>query len=97
MRGNIWKLFGHLPFEGVDCEWGAWSHWSSCSQTCGGGFKTKNRSIVTVPQNGGSACTGNNVESEQCNTQLCGKQRKTKLLLQTTLEFGFIYEDISHF
>merc|ERR1719342_1836411 len=36
----------------VACEWGAWSDWSSCSQSCGGGVTTKSRTIVTEAQNG---------------------------------------------
>ena len=56
----------------VNCE-GAWSDYSVCDVTCGGG--TQNRTYhVSVPEsNGGEPCDNNDglQETQSCNTQEC--------------------------
>ena len=54
----------------VDCEMHGWGSWGSCSKTCGGGTKTRSRSVKTQPKNGGSSCPTTS-ESTSCNTQAC--------------------------
>lgn len=52
-------------------EFGAWSSWSSCSKTCGGGLRTSSREC-----NGaiwGLSCTGSASRSESCATDRCGQ------------------------
>uniref|UniRef100_A0A0N4Z5A2 Uncharacterized protein n=1 Tax=Parastrongyloides trichosuri TaxID=131310 RepID=A0A0N4Z5A2_PARTI len=50
-------------------EWENWSSWSQCSATCGGGVQTRTRQCDT--QCGVCQCSGNNQETQQCNTQAC--------------------------
>eukprot|EP00929_Paragymnodinium_shiwhaense_P001909 TRINITY_DN10211_c0_g1_i1.p1 TRINITY_DN10211_c0_g1~~TRINITY_DN10211_c0_g1_i1.p1 ORF type:complete len:2676 (-),score=436.46 TRINITY_DN10211_c0_g1_i1:580-8202(-) len=38
------------------CEWGAWSAFSSCSSSCGGGVQRRSRVVAVVPANGGQPC-----------------------------------------
>ena len=40
----------------VDCVVSAWSAWSPWSSDCGYGFRTRSRTVVTQPANGGKAC-----------------------------------------
>jgi hypothetical protein len=51
---------------------GGWSDWSSCTQICGGGTKTRT-CTNPIPQNGGASCAlldgGDSVRA--CNTQAC--------------------------
>ena len=54
----------------VNCEVNDWTNWSSCSKTCGGGSKTRNRTVKTEPKNGGTVCPTLN-ETDVCNTQEC--------------------------
>eukprot|EP01127_Copromyxa_protea_P011653 TRINITY_DN294_c0_g1_i1.p1 TRINITY_DN294_c0_g1~~TRINITY_DN294_c0_g1_i1.p1 ORF type:complete len:1674 (-),score=432.23 TRINITY_DN294_c0_g1_i1:61-4824(-) len=55
----------------VNCVWGAWSAWSTCTATCGSGTTTSTRVITTQAANGGTACTGSGSQTTTCNTQAC--------------------------
>jgi len=60
----------NCPAKTVDCVWGSWSSYSSCSKSCGGGEKTKTRQKKTSEQNGGS-CLGQRTSTAVCNTHNC--------------------------
>ena len=49
-------VFTVSSFYPVDCVWGAWSAWDSCSASCGGGYQWRNRSIIQEALNGGLEC-----------------------------------------
>lgn len=55
----------------INCVWGTWSSYSTCGVTCGGSVQIRSRIITTYEQNGGTACTGNAVESQDCATNTC--------------------------
>ena len=61
----------------VDCQVSDWSAWSECSHFCGGGVRTRTRTILVQPSNGGAACpvdpgTESITESvEPCNRDEC--------------------------
>ena len=58
----------------MDCVWGHWSPWISCSKTCGGGTTIKSRTKIKDEENGGN-CSGSGSEIETCKRQPCpGKQ-----------------------
>jgi complement component 6 len=40
----------------VDCKVTAFGQWSSCSRSCGGGFQTQDRTVITQPAYGGAEC-----------------------------------------
>ncbi|CAL1543551.1 unnamed protein product, partial [Lymnaea stagnalis] len=54
----------------VDGVWQAWSQWSSCNTTCGGGRKERKR-LCQEPQHGGSPCSGPSAEYLSCNENPC--------------------------
>merc|ERR1719247_2578024 len=54
----------------VDCIYGAWSSWSPCGKTCGGGTTTRSRSIERPMAWGGKACPNTN-DVLSCNTSPC--------------------------
>ncbi|XP_072016215.1 uncharacterized protein [Amphiura filiformis] len=68
MRHNWGKdILDHLLDRTTYCAyWSAFSAWSPCSQSCGGGTKTR---TMTCSDNG--ACSGSSSESEDCKTQIC--------------------------
>nr|XP_022343628.1 uncharacterized protein LOC111136803 isoform X1 [Crassostrea virginica] len=56
----------------VDGGWTAWTVWSTCSATCGGGTQSRTRTCTNpAPQNGGADCVGTSSEQQNCNTQGC--------------------------
>jgi len=54
----------------VNCKLSEWDNWSKCTKECGGGTKTRTRTVVTKPQFGGDGCS-NLIENDNCNTQPC--------------------------
>ena len=57
----------------VDCRWGQWGRWTSCTQTCGGGIQTSTRRKEKQSQNGGSNCVlwGSTTKTQPCKTNSC--------------------------
>lgn len=58
----------------VDCEH-EWGGWGSCSEDCGGGYKSRHPVVKTMNQYGGKACPGS--EQAVCNEQYCAIDCKT--------------------
>ena len=61
-----------FPVIKVDCVWGAWGAYTSCSKSCGSGIRGRSRVIATNASGGGAACTGPYLKLEDCNTFTCG-------------------------
>ena len=55
----------------VDCQWGEFDDWSSCSKTCGNGTRWSNRVKTQKALHGGQECEGQSERSEQCNVNKC--------------------------
>lgn len=54
----------------VNCEVSAWTAWSQCDKSCGGGNQTRTRTVTKPAANGGTACPAL-TETQPCNTQKC--------------------------
>ena len=61
----------NVNYFSVDCKWGDYGTWTSCSKTCGGGEKTRSRTKATEASNGGQECQGEANETDACNTDAC--------------------------
>ncbi|WAQ94481.1 HMCN1-like protein [Mya arenaria] len=60
--------------KAVNGNWSAWSGFTACSVTCGGGFMTRLRTCDSPkPDPEGMPCEGNNTETEICNVDECPK------------------------
>ncbi|XP_021374390.1 hemicentin-1-like [Mizuhopecten yessoensis] len=62
------------PFSScpVDGGWGSWNSWTNCSNTCGGGTKSRTRSCDSpAPSHGGDYCVGDYSDTSSCNTIIC--------------------------
>ncbi|XP_062929811.1 A disintegrin and metalloproteinase with thrombospondin motifs 13 isoform X1 [Mobula hypostoma] len=76
---NKWCLrrsctsLGELKMTGaVHGAWSAWTPFSSCSRTCGGGVSQRHRHCNNPrPAFGGHKCEGTDMEAKMCNTQPC--------------------------
>merc|ERR1719502_2190688 len=56
----------------VDCVMSEWSGWSKCTAECEGGVRSRTRSLLVKPKNGGIACNTAE-ETEACNTMSCDR------------------------
>ena len=60
-------------FIAVDGQWGSWGSYSTCSKTCGIGYKSRNRNCNNPsPVNNGKYCVGHPIENIECNIGSCG-------------------------
>lgn len=57
-----------------ECEWGQWTEWDKCSETCGGGQRNRYRNPIggTV---GSPGCEGYGEDVEYCATQDCVEKK----------------------
>ena len=77
----------------VDCVWGAYGEWSSCSATCGGGERTRSRTEDTAAANGGAVCSGSAIETESCNSALCPGDKILKAGMRKNSTQAMIFVD----
>nr|XP_026693109.1 thrombospondin type-1 domain-containing protein 7A isoform X2 [Ciona intestinalis] len=54
----------------IDCQVGPWSTFGTCSASCGGGTKTRSRTVTTPAQHGGQACPALS-DTQSCNNNNC--------------------------
>ncbi len=71
----------------VKCDTGPWGPWGSCSASCGGGTKTRSRTVKAPPTTK-FLCSNKREEKEDCNTGPCSKMVYV-LHLVTHLVTGF--------
>jgi hypothetical protein len=56
----------------VNGNWSFWSNWTDCSQPCGGGIMSRNRTCNNpMTASGGTFCSGLPNEQQDCNTVSC--------------------------
>ncbi|XP_053377847.1 SCO-spondin-like isoform X2 [Mercenaria mercenaria] len=60
----------------VDGEWANWETWTTCSVTCGGGSRSRNRNCtfnidVSNPAPYGKNCSGSYVDTQTCKNDTC--------------------------
>ena len=72
------KSYSFLDLVAIDCVWNDYSEWTSCSKDCGGGMRSRTRTIKVSASNGGNDCSGPETEEEPCNTNKCAG---TKLMI----------------
>jgi len=81
----------------IDCQWGEWETWSSCSQTCGTGKRSRNRkeAASAFPPGIGKECdaTIGGQETESCSLEEC--QSKLELMEIKTLNEPGASADLS--
>ncbi|KAL3040790.1 hypothetical protein OYC64_011733 [Pagothenia borchgrevinki] len=55
----------------VDCEWSSWSPWTPCSESCGTGQQSSNRTILQPSLYGGAPCKGPDRRTTTCIAPDC--------------------------
>ena len=72
----VMRIFTKIQFDKllVDGGWTDWSVWGPCSNVCGPGNMTRDRSCTNpVPQNNGTDCTGVDTETVICTGPCSGR------------------------
>lgn len=54
----------------IHCQVSSWTHFSTCDRSCGGGRKTRTRSVVRHDEHGGYVCPSLE-DQEDCNSHNC--------------------------
>ncbi|XP_051663787.1 A disintegrin and metalloproteinase with thrombospondin motifs 13 isoform X2 [Manacus candei] len=71
-KGQCSSLEELNPMAVVHGQWSAWSPFSPCSRSCGGGVVVRQRFCNNPrPAFGGQECRGASIQAEMCNTQAC--------------------------
>jgi len=55
----------------VDCQVSEWSDWTACSASCGRGWVSMQRTILSEPQHGGRACPRKLIKRKKCKMIPC--------------------------
>ena len=83
-------MFVHMitSLSDVNGSWSNYGQWSSCSGSCGGATRFRQRSCTNPCQRGnGDFCPGNRLEVEICNNTSCGKYSLNWLQLNLSNQF----------
>ncbi|XP_045192631.2 SCO-spondin-like isoform X3 [Mercenaria mercenaria] len=65
----------------TDGSWESWQMWSSCSNDCGGGFRTRSRTCSNpTPSPLGRYCQGNSIGIESCENENCDRSWENWLM-----------------
>ncbi|XP_073237457.1 uncharacterized protein [Porites lutea] len=66
--------------------WSPWSKWSSCSATCGGGFRYTKRNCSSLSSSHGiHHCSGRHIRVRMCNLYSCNAVHDKKVDLERSL------------
>eukprot|EP01006_Ploeotia_vitrea_P060700 TRINITY_DN76399_c0_g1_i1.p2 TRINITY_DN76399_c0_g1~~TRINITY_DN76399_c0_g1_i1.p2 ORF type:complete len:170 (+),score=19.25 TRINITY_DN76399_c0_g1_i1:31-510(+) len=65
-----------LDEQDRDCQLGEWGQWDECTKECGGGTKTRRRTIKQATSGRGRRCNpADMVETVPCNKEPCEKDK----------------------
>lgn len=68
----IYKLMPADVPTGTDGGFSEWGEWTDCTNKCGGGEKTRERTCTEPePEGKGADCQGETTETVECNQQVC--------------------------
>lgn len=72
----------------IDCEVNEWAEWGNCTEDCGGGERTREKSILVPMQHGGAECPAIE-ENGTCNEDVCPIKAGTRRLSEISTVAAF--------
>ena len=81
----------------VNCTWGSWEIWGSCSKSCGGGIQIRARKVSFPEKNGGNPCKGISTDQKSCNKRSCpsGKSFHSTNICMFSLMYKLLLSSIN--
>ena len=72
MADTVLDLYRYFFLDGLNCTWGSWTSYTSCSVTCGDGIQYRERSLEGMDtENSRHLCAGQKIDIQTCNIQPC--------------------------
>merc|ERR1712167_307252 len=71
LRKMIREVNAQELLKPVDCKWGAWTNWTDCNVSCGGGKQSRVRHTAVIGNDYGAPCLGAKRQTMTCNAQPC--------------------------
>ena len=65
-----WRRRRRRSCSPTHCRVSSWTSWSSCTLSCGGGFRSRMRS-KTLTESCGGRCPYDLTQTQRCNSQCC--------------------------
>lgn len=73
----------------VDCVVSEWSPFTDCTKTCGGGIKTRRRTVLVSDKYGGKVCPPL-IQNEICNTEKCNVE-PVQYVAMSSSQYNTVY------
>jgi hypothetical protein len=73
----------------VDCVVSEWFPFTDCTKTCGGGIKTRRRSVLVSDKYGGKVCPPL-IQNEICNTEKCNVE-PVQYVAMSSSQYNTVY------
>ena len=85
-----------MSMDAVDGSWGAWSEWTACTLSCGGGTRLRTRGCDSpAPSDNGRYCAGSDRQLDYCNRDHCPSTQSHSLGASADADTDYRYYTVT--